>query len=474
MSSPYGPFGTPYPETSLVDALRAPAGPALPPSPHAAPGGRLAAGFDRAGTIGWEEAGRNPALLAGALAGDVAKLPTMVGDTIQKALLDFGVDPGIAQLIGHPVESLSNFGALSAMGDFGPGMDPGVPGAVSERGPIGLPAPPLETQLPAAATPPFMPSSGGGGGMTTIGRQMPEFVNPAAPDFSRVEQALLGIKDPTAPVTPTDQELMQAGLAGLAAGAAQGNSVGEILALAGAGMFNAREMKKTAYDQQLREYEATVNQNARAKAEALAQIETHKAQFAKDVALAKNTFELNSAEMALRADIADASNRIEQMRLQRPEFHNIGGGMGALVLRGPNGEMEVKTIEIDPIQRQLADAIGRAKLASAMSGGKSDKTTVAMKMGNITSTFDQNDPMTPFLQMATVGLANANDPRTKWASEEALNRLAQKFGGLDEDGELPPALQLLQTTKPDEFSAELEATATVLYAQSLMSELGKK
>lgn len=386
-------------------------------------------------------------------------------EVINQMLVDFGVDPATAFMISNPYDSIKRLSAVGIGGEEAP-----VASALSEEV-----TPLYQDWVPPqpVAAPPPVAAAGMGLRDRIRAPLQQEFIRPDAPDFSRVEEALGGMVDPTAPVAPTDRDLLIAGLAGAAGGAAQGQTTGQILALAAAGAFNAREMKQTAYEERLQRYEEQRNENARVKAAALAQIETAQAEFDRTVALAENQFNQNAAEQALRHDIADAQDKIAQMSLLQPQFHNLGNGMGAIVTRGPDGSMNVDTVELDPLARKLQAVVASANLQRALRGGTSDKTSVAVKVGGITSTFDQNDPMTPFLTLATVALSNPSDPRAKRAMELAQERILQRYGGADEDGELPKALQMYQTLKPDEYSAELESMATLIYATGLMAEQGQ-
>jgi hypothetical protein len=392
-------------------------------------------------------------------------------EVMNQMLRDFGMDPNTASMITDPYDSLKQIagGGMIIGGQLEP-TDPLY--NLPEDFDKGLNPPPAQDPMGAAA-----------GEFSAEAPQLsrlpaynqPEFVRPAAPDFSQTQAALAGLQDPTAPAMPTHWDMVRSQLAGAAGGAARGSTPGQVIALAAAGAFNAKEMKQSAYDEALSKYENTKNELARVKAGALSQIEGHQAEYDRSVALAENVFNQNTADSALRHDIADAQTRIAEMQLLQPQFHMLGNGMGVIVTRGPDGSMATKTIELDPLQRKLSMVLASAKLQSALQGGgRGDKTSVAVKVGGITSTFDQNDPMTPFLTMATVGLSNPRDPRARAAMDMARERMAQRYGGVDEDGELPREMQDYALMKPEDFAAELESTATLIYATSLMQERAGK
>jgi hypothetical protein len=333
-------------------------------------------------------------------------------------------------------------------------------GGVPQATPPVIPGALKEISPPQEGFGGFESLSGGGGGGRG-GYTADPFNAPQGPDFGEVRTALGQMTPGEAPTPPTDRDLLNTMLAGAAQGAAQGESVGEILALAGAGGYSAREGQKARYQQDVDKYSERINENARMQAQVLASIDTAQAEFDLKVADMQQEHTLSIAQMGLQHDIAAMNSRLEMLKLTKPEFHAIGGGMGVIMRTDPSGRTTTETVDMGADLRQLEGVVAKAKLITAVAGLKKaeggGQAKLVYKNGAFESTFPEGHPMYSVYQQAIQ------------LEDEEPGKQIRKL--LEED--LPEEMEMLQVTNPEEYENKISAQVIQKLGNMLMSQLGQ-
>lgn len=319
-----------------------------------------------------------------------------------------GAEPNTVAAISDPLSATADAltpSWLPGMADRFGAWSAGFPGGSGIPG--GGPAPGGIAGVPNAPVGPIgqVGDSGGGFSTTLAGGFNPSPVKyeaPAPADYTEAQGILRDVTAGERPTAPSEWDLRQAQLAGMAGGAAEGRTVGEILARAGAGGYAAREGKLQSFEAALRAYEDRHAQLEVTRGQALANIEAKQEEFRRGV-----------AGDALQADVANMNQQIAMMQLTKPQSDIVGGYLVLNQWDPRTGKLAVQRYLVNPLIEQIAMM---GALSRGRSGAKFDSITLPLPGGGKLTTYD------PALQAHIVrtGMELASDsPLSKKAIEIA-------------------------------------------------------
>jgi hypothetical protein len=284
--------------------------------------------------------------LAKPLADTAAAAVAGVGHTdevLNQMLLDYGVDPQVAFAISNPYDA---FKLHSAMGGLPAGQPP-QRGAGNDAG--------SEPQVPFQFG--DLAEAFGAQLRPPVAAPSIRFDAPPEPNYAEAQKILRAITPGDRPVAPSDRELLAATLAGAAGGAASGTTVGQTLALAAAGGYNAQDSKVSEFHKRLDEFDRHYSQLELQRGQALGAIEA-----------AQADFRLKVKDAALRADIANANQQIALMQLSQPKSDIVGGYLVVNQWDPLTGKLSVQRYQVNPLIEQIT-------LMAATAKGRDGKST---------------------------------------------------------------------------------------------------